>query len=342
MPLLTASGGDGKASRECSRMPKIPFTFFTRDSAVVRDLEHATTLGLPVLGAIRAYEAEAGSSLPNESDPEALDAYRRLADLIRVPDFHVRGRAIVVTSAESGGEKSSVAQNLATLLARGGSKVVLVDADLRQAVRRKVGDGSISSGFAGLLVNQLRTASSAVVHTMEPKLKLLPVGGVTGMPATLLRSPRLPLVVDQLRALADHVIFEVPSVLAWDEALHLVHLADVTLMVLETGKTSRTAARQAAAKLKEANLGTLGLVLNRAPAWVSAPRIEKEPVVVKAPLASVAVVETFQEPPRERLELAVGELLADLEDALTLIRSIRKTGSDEKQEEDAVFAASDS
>jgi capsular exopolysaccharide synthesis family protein len=217
------------------------------------------SLGLPVLGAIRAFRPEAGSGLPGGSFPEALEAYRRLVEMIRC-GLHVRGRAIIVTSAESGGGKSGVAMNLATLLARSGSKVVLVDADLRLATRRKAGDGSTSSGFAGLLVNQLRTASSAVVHTLEPKLKLLPVGSVTGTPATLLRSPRLPLVVDQLRDLADHVIFDVPSVMAWEESLHLVHQADMTLLVVETGRTRRSAARQAATKLKAANAGALGVV----------------------------------------------------------------------------------
>ncbi|HEY7466269.1 MAG TPA: hypothetical protein VIB47_06210 [Dehalococcoidia bacterium] len=318
-------------------MPRVPLSFLFRNAGPLRDVEQAMSLGLPVLGAIGAFEPEAGSSLPGERFPEALDAYRRLVEVIRVPDFHVRGRAIIVTSAERGGWKSSVAVNLATLLARGGSKVVLVEADLRLATRRRAGDGSMSSGFAGLLVNQLRTASSAVVHTLEPKLKVLPVGSVTGMPATLLRSPRLPLVVDQLRGLADHVIFDVPSVVAWEESLHLVHRADVTLLVLETGRTRRSAARQAAAKLKAANAGTLGVVLNRAPAWVSAP--QKEP----APAAPVRQV--IEEPAPERLELAVGELLADLEDALKLIRSIRQASNEaeaSKQEQDAELAAIDS
>ncbi|HLG10770.1 MAG TPA: CpsD/CapB family tyrosine-protein kinase, partial [Dehalococcoidia bacterium] len=246
-------------------MLKFPFLFFSRKPAVALDLEHAAALGLPVLATIGAFEPEADSTLPSQDYPEALAAYRRLAGLIGAPESHVRARAIVVTGAEAGGAKSNVALNLATLLARGGSKVVLVDADLRQASRRKLGDGSTSSGLSGLLVNQLRTAGGAVVHTMEPKLKLLPVGSVTSDPATLLRSPRLPLVLDQLCSLADHVIFEVPSVLDWEDVQHIVHLADVTLLVLEPGKTGGAAASQAIAVLQDANRGTLGLVLDRVP-----------------------------------------------------------------------------
>jgi Mrp family chromosome partitioning ATPase len=321
-------------------MPRLPFSFPFRNRGAVRDLEQAISLGLPVLGAIRAYEPEPGSSLPGERFPEALASYGRLADLITVPEFHVRGRAIVVTSAESGSGKPSVAANLATLLARRGSKVVLVDADLRLAARRRAGDGSTSSGLAGLLVNQLRTASSAVVHTLEPKLKLLPVGSVTGTPATLLRSPRLPLVVDQLRDLADHVIFEAPSVLAWQESLDLVRLADVTLLVIEMGRTRLSAARLTAAKLRSAGAGELGVVLDRAPNWIIAPEVERPQPRMSARASQVAAAAT-----PERLELAVGDLLADLEDALKLIRSIRQTTGEtgqSKQEKDTELTAIDS
>jgi capsular exopolysaccharide synthesis family protein len=241
--------------------------------------------------------------------------------------------------------KPSVAMNLATQLAQGGNKVVLVEADLRQATRRKVGDGSTSSGLAGLLVNQLRTAGGAVVHTLEPKLKVLPAGTAAGTPSTLLRSPRLPLVVDQLRALADHVVFDLPSVVAWEEALHLVRLADMTLLVVENGKTSREAAKQAADRLKEANQGTLGVVLTRAPAWLSAPREPEAPVTPAAPApvpAAAMVAAPVAAPASERLELAVDELLAELEDALRLIRAIRRPGERaELAQPDAGLAAID-
>jgi Mrp family chromosome partitioning ATPase len=267
-------------------MLRIPLSFFSWRSGSIRDLQDAVSLDLPVLGAIGAFDAEPGSSLPKANYPEALESYRRLVDAVRVPDFHVRGRAIVVTNTEAGGGKPGVALNLATLLARGGSKVVLVEADLRLATRRRVGDGSTSSGFAGLLVNQLRTASSAVVHTMEPKLKLLPAGSATGTLATLMRSPRLPLVIDSLRRLTDHVIFEAPSALDWQEMLHLVHLvhlADMTLLVLEAGKTDRDAARRSTAALREANNGTLGLVLTGAPAGSLVPQEEAKAASVQAP-----------------------------------------------------------
>jgi hypothetical protein len=57
------------------------------------------------------------------------------------------------------------------------------------------------------------------------------------------------------------------------------------------------------------------------------------------------VQQVTEEPAPERLELAVGELLADLEDTLKLIRSIRQARDEaeaSKQEQDAELAAIDS
>ncbi|HWC30183.1 MAG TPA: CpsD/CapB family tyrosine-protein kinase [Dehalococcoidia bacterium] len=345
---------------------KLSLTFFGRESGVVRDLAQAGALGLPVLAAIRSFEPESESGLPGASFPEASDAYHRLADQIRGPDFHVRGRAIVVTAADSGSDNSQIALNLATLLARGGSKVVLVDGDLRNVTRRKAGDGSTSSGFAGLLVNQLRTAGSAVVHTLEPKLKLLPAGSVTSDPETLLRSPRLPLVLDQLRNLADHVIVEAPSALAWPESLHLAHQADMTLLVVENGRTQRSTAKQAIACLREASQGMVGLVIDKAPAWVTTPRTEPERAAAPATATAASALAVAVPPVQvvrataaptpatatpmgmtspDNLKTEFGELLSDLEEALKLLRSIRPADSareEAQRRQDAHLAVIDS
>jgi Mrp family chromosome partitioning ATPase len=270
-----------------------------------------------------------GSSLPDERNPEAVEAYDRLVNSLRIPDFHVQGRSIVVTGADAGPNKSIVALNLATLLARGGSKVVLVEADLRLAKRRRIGDGTPSSGLAGLLVNGMRPTSSALVHTLDPKLKLLPVGSVTGTASTLIRSPRLPLVADSLRSLCDYVIYDAPPVLEWQEMLMLSRRADVTLLVIDAGKTQVSATKRAAAALQGVNAGSLGLVLDRAAAWVTAPQAKPEAAAVARPAVSATPGSALTEgkpvapaTPQLRAELALEELLANLEAARRMVSAI--------------------
>jgi Mrp family chromosome partitioning ATPase len=310
-------------------MLRLPFNLFgrslSRHASVVRSIDDAAQLGVPVLGSVSEFDPRPGARLPGDEYPEALEAYRRLADAVRLPDFHVRGRAIVVTSAVNGAGKSTVAKNLATLLSRGGSKVILVDANLNRVARRRPGDGTSSSGFAGLLVNQLMRPGNAVVHTMDSRLKLLPVGSTTGAADALLQSPRLPRVVEGLRDLADYVIFDVATVT--HDLPHLTRFADVTLIVLRSGGTSRKEASRAVATLRESSAGLMGTVLNRAPVVIAAPEVR--PPMIKAPklrAMPVPVDEAAESKaaPEKRLEIAVDDLLADLEGALRLIRDLRQ------------------
>ena len=301
-------------------MPTIPLTLLSRRAGVVRSIDDASALGLPVLGSISEYKSGSGE-LPDEAFPEALEAFRRLADVVRAADYRVRGNAIVVTSAQAGAGNSTIAKNLATLLARSGSKVVLVDADVNRVARRRPGDGTSSSGFAGLLVNQLMRPSNALVHTMDIRLKILPAGSTNGPAEALLLSSRLARVVDGLCGLADYVIFDVAPVSAG--LPNLTRLSDVTLVVLRSGATSRKRASRAVATLRPANAGLLGFVLNRAAVVISARGS------TEVPEADIA----FQAP-EERLEISVDDLLANLAGTLRLIRDIRRADEAEDGAED--------
>jgi Mrp family chromosome partitioning ATPase len=321
-------------------MPRL-FNFLKRRPGVVRTLDDASALGLPVLGSISDFDPRPGARLPEEDYPEALEACRKLTDKIRGPDFHVRGRAIVVAGVEPGVGKSTTAKNLATLLARGGGKVILVDANLNRVARRRIGDGTSSSGFAGLLVNQLRLPSNALVHTMDPRLKLLPAGSTSAAADELFQSSRLPLVVEALRDLADYVVFDAAPLS--QDLRRLTHVSDVTLMVVKSG-SSRKKAGRAIAMLREGNMGLYGTVLNRAPVLKTAPRVEQPtPAVMTAPAApALAGVPAQTKATEQRLALAVEDLLADLEASLKLIRDIKKVSrvkaADKKEDAELVTA----
>jgi protein-tyrosine kinase len=323
-------------------MPISPFNLFRR-SGVVRNFDDAATLGVPVLGSISSFEPRPGARLPGKAYPEALEGYLKLTNAVKGPEFQARGRVIVVTSGEPRAGRSTIAKNLATLLARDGSKVVLVDANLSRVARRRPGDGTTSSGFAGLLVNQLRMPSNSLAHTMDARLKLLPAGSVAGSPDMLLQSTRLPIVIDALRDIADQIVIDVESVT--HDLLHLSRLADVTLVAVAAG-TSRKKASRAVVTLRGANSGLLGIVLNRAPVSATAPQMEKQRPVAEATKkanSEPGQVEAAGVPPEERLVIDVDKLLANLEASVRLIRDIRSAGevSDEPEEEEAELVTMD-
>jgi len=299
-------------------MLKSPLEFFRQRRQNVRSIDDASQFGVPVLGSIPAFDPHPGTRLPGTGFPEALEAYNRLAEVVSRPAFSVYGRTIIVTSSCAGEGKSTLAENLATLLASSGNRVIFVDADVRSVTRRKPGDGTSSSGFAGLLVNQLMRPGNALQETANPRVRLLPAGSIATSPDTLLQSSRLPRVVDGLRDQANYVIFDVAPVSPG--LSDLTRLADVTLLALRSGVTNREDAARAVAILHESAGGLLGIVLNRAPVVISA----MQPALTEAVAAPPADPARAEKP----LEIAVDELLADLEESLRLIQRLRNPGAE--------------
>ena len=229
---------------------------------------------LETLGAIARFEQMPGSAFPKDDHPEALQAYKTLAASLRARGGHEL-RTVLVTSAEPEEGKSTTAANLATVLAQSGSKVVLVDADLRWSSLRSTNAGASSLGLSGLLLNYLHSPQLAVVRTNEPNLFLLPAGVLPPNPHELLALPKLGDVIASLRTMADYVIFDSPPVLEAEDATLLARNVDATLLVTHAGKTRSQAVNKALRVLMEVDTRPLGAVLNR----VKRPRKAAEPAV---------------------------------------------------------------
>ena len=105
-----------------------------------------------------------------------VEAYRNLrSSIVFLGDAQNRPKNIVITSAIPSDGKSTTAANLAIALARAGSRVLLVDADLRRGVLHKQFSAALQPGFADVLTGQCAWAG-AVVPTAVPHLHLLPSG----------------------------------------------------------------------------------------------------------------------------------------------------------------------
>ena len=321
-------------------MPILPFNFSSRGIGPIRTAEDAAGFGLPVLASIIEFEPAPGRRLPAEVYTEALDAYRRLAEVVRTPDFNVRGRAIVVAGASSGSGCTTTARNLASLLAQNGRKALVVDCNPRRVARRRPGDGTTSTGFAGLLTNQLMRPSSTLQDTSEPSVKLVPAGSTAGSRETLLRSTRLPLVISSLREVTDYVILDAGS-LPEDLGL-LTRLADAALLLFRSGRTTRKDALAAASQLLDASPEVYGVVLNRAPVATPTGAVD-----VEQPLEDAAEEDDFAETvPMAKAradqpdELSVQELLMELEAVMTAMRAVGRPSEDPRvREEEATAAA---
>ncbi len=170
-------------------------------------------------------------------------------------------KRILITSPSPQEGKTSVAANLASVMARAGARVLLVDTDMRRPTIHRVFHQSPRMGLASYLIGE-STLEESVLSTPVENLDILVCGAIPPNPAELILSKRFRTMVDEFSQRYDHVIFDSPPVGAVTDAAVLSKLVDGTLIVLKSHSTSRDAAKHAASVLRDIDANILGGVLN--------------------------------------------------------------------------------
>jgi capsular exopolysaccharide synthesis family protein len=150
-------------------------------------------------------------------------------------------------------------------LAQRGSRVVLVDSDMRKPhVMKSLGlvDGT-GPGLSTILTGGHDVDQSIQSFTAVPNLWLLPPGPIPPNPADLLSSPAMEALVGELRQRFEFVVFDSPPLLLVTDGILLSTLADGVVLVVECGATSRGALNRVRRILDRAGAHTIGAVLNK-------------------------------------------------------------------------------
>jgi capsular exopolysaccharide synthesis family protein len=178
-----------------------------------------------------------------QTDPNGPGADRfryirmRLRELWRKTNL----RSILITSALPDDGKSTVALNLATVLAeRGNRKVLVIEADLHHpALSERLGIPQ-QTGISELLeeagdqIPQIRRLNPLGWY-------LLSAGHTTGNPTELLQSERLPALMRKLAPHFDWILIDSPPTLPLADAISLSQCCDATLLVARADTTPREA-----------------------------------------------------------------------------------------------------
>ncbi|WP_162786729.1 polysaccharide biosynthesis tyrosine autokinase [Janibacter anophelis] len=225
------------------------------------DVEAATGAG--VLGILPKSEdlgSERGAVDRTKSFHER-ESLRKLRTNLRFVDVDHQPRSIVITSAKQGEGKSTVASNLATVLAEAGERVVLVDADLRRSAVARAFDLDGSVGLSQVLAGTA-TLGDALQPSHTDGLEILAAGAVPPNPSELLGSHRMEQLIEQL-AQDYFVVLDAPPLLPVTDAALLTRSADGAVIVVAAGKTHKEEVERAAAALRAVDGKVLGAILNQ-------------------------------------------------------------------------------
>jgi capsular exopolysaccharide synthesis family protein len=173
-------------------------------------------------------------------------------------------RKLVITSVEASDGKSTVAINLAIILAQAEKRVILVDADLRAPSIHLYLDIPENRGLSDIFLNRLSPIEGLITWEKDSNLRILPSGLIPPNSAELLGSRKMDQIIDDLSSNADILIIDGPPAFVVD-SLVLSAKADGVLLVVNSGETHRAASKTIVEQLKRLGANLVGVVLNRVP-----------------------------------------------------------------------------
>jgi succinoglycan biosynthesis transport protein ExoP len=174
-------------------------------------------------------------------------------------------RVIGVVSSVPGEGKSTLAANLAFLVAHTGASVLLLDGDLRNPTlsRRLAPDARV--GLANLLEG---SESLEGVRRKDPSLPLdfvpAPSGAQLAHTNEAIGSARMRSFLDDALANYDYIVVDLPPLLPVVDVRVAAHLIDAFLLVIEWGSTPREVVLDALSSVPAVQAKLLGTVLNKA------------------------------------------------------------------------------
>jgi non-specific protein-tyrosine kinase len=173
------------------------------------------------------------------------------------------GTSIAVCSAVSGEGKTTISLGLAAAIAHdlADRRVVVVETDLWRPVLAADFGIDPSPGLVDCLLER-EPVASVLRRTALDNLSLLVAGGPVSSPQRLLRSSRMPELLEALRRTHDVVIMDMPATLAHSEVALLSRMVEDVVFVVRTGVTPQADLARALAKLSANNLR--GIIMNDA------------------------------------------------------------------------------
>ena len=199
------------------------------------------------------------------------EAYRMLRAKIQTEIFKekIQGKILLLSSSSPEEGKSITSSNLAVVMAQGGLRTLLIDADMRRSTihhifglkKKEPGLCDILRGtvkpeeairtFTDILMGELGFDEALKIPGLD-NLSILTSGSVPNIPAELISSGEMSDLLDKLRLKFDLILIDSPPVLAVADAVILAPKADGVIIVYRVGSVARSVLSRAKSHLIEA------------------------------------------------------------------------------------------
>ncbi|MCI2266967.1 polysaccharide biosynthesis tyrosine autokinase [Sediminivirga luteola] len=236
------------------------------DTRVRSERDVAALTDVPVIGGVPLDKEIDEHRLVVKADPLSphAEAYRSLRTNLDFLELERQERTFVVTSSIQAEGKSTITANLALALADAGSRVLLIDADLRRPkVERYLGvEGSV--GLTDLLIGRAEP-HDVIQRWGDTNLYVLASGQRPPNPSEILGSESMKSALTEFARVFDVVLIDSPPLLPVTDSAVLSRLVTGTIVVVAAGKTNRAQLSGALNTLKQVDANVSGVVLSMLP-----------------------------------------------------------------------------
>jgi capsular exopolysaccharide synthesis family protein len=222
-------------------------------------------LNLPVVGEIMEIEKTGEEDIFVARQPRSFvaEAFRTLRTNLEFAGVDAPLKTILISSASSAEGKTNLAINLATVIAQGGKKVVLLDADMRKPSIHESLDLPNNKGLSEVFRGSI-DLHDALTLWLEEKIFVVTAGSPPPNPTDLLNAKKMDTILKSLQQVADTTIIDGPPFLVADAAI-LSNKVDGVLLVIRHGFTRKNEAKAMLEQVKRSGAKIVGVVINRVP-----------------------------------------------------------------------------
>jgi Mrp family chromosome partitioning ATPase len=242
----------------------LAFAYQALDPRLRREEELRELFRVPILAQIpreRRRRKARRPMLPAELSFGALEGYRTLRTML-ASRARGRSRAYLMTGSSPAEGKTTSAIGLAAALAHGGSRVILLEADLRRPTIAQTLDLYVEYGTEDVIAGRVKLANALTVAEFDGwALRVLAVRRPGAAHADKLTPSVARRLISDALAQADFVVIDSPPLTDVSDALPLAALADEVLVVARMGVSKLTKLARLHDMLASQGTNVSGLVL---------------------------------------------------------------------------------
>jgi tyrosine-protein kinase Etk/Wzc len=200
-------------------------------------------------------------ALEKEHDP-AVEAMRSLASNIGFVMGGAEPGVLAITGCTQGSGKDFMSANLAYIMGKNGTSVLLVDADLHRGHLETYQKSAKHPGLSEVLRGQAGLDEAIISASRHDNVDFLPTGAFPPIPFELISGSRLKAIIRECADNYDLVIVNSPPILSTAEGVLVARVATAHLLIVRAGMQKLQEVRMAVDRMRQSGIKLEGFIFN--------------------------------------------------------------------------------